>query len=149
MNYKINSFLLAITIPCLLIFSGCSNLSIKMETEAPEEISTDEIETLSLYAANTINCKREDFSYLYSKEDDLHYMKGCGEKIAFSYICNGDKCFWVNLYALHKRAQFDLQCEEPLTSSYLGLFTRGIVACGKRATYELINGRWIMNSTSN
>lgn len=132
----------------LLSLVGCGGLVIKMETEAPKGISKADLEGITLYATRTINCKDEEFSYLYSKEDDLHYMKGCGDKIPFSYECVRDTCFWINLYALKKRAAFDLNCKSELDAVKISIFSWGVSGCENRATYELIEGRWIMNGSS-
>jgi hypothetical protein len=148
-NEKIMKNLICIlSLLSFMALSGCGSLAIKMETEAPDEISTESLEGITEYATKTINCKEEEFSYQYSKNDGLHYMKGCGEKVPFSFECVRDQCFWINLYTLEKRAKFELDCKDELEISKLAIFTWGIAGCGKRAAYEMIEGRWIMNSSS-
>ena len=49
---------------------------------------------------------------------------------------------------LEQRAAFDLDCDNgALHWKRLGDNTWGVRACGQRATYILLNGRWAMNNS--
>ncbi len=48
---------------------------------------------------------------------------------------------------LRTRAAFELDCpESSLRIINLGHDTRGVEGCGRRATYMLVDGRWVANT---